>query len=282
MIYLFLTGMHEDKTTALLTEEHTISSEILEHAVTISCFLPRDVAHPEEMGLLLINDGQNMEELGLAAMLDELIGNNTIEPLVCVAIHSGIERKVEYGTARCTDYMGRGAKAALYTQFIFEELLPFIHTTYAVASFKSKSFAGFSLGGLSALDIVWNHPGEFLRAGVFSGSLWWRTRGLEDGYNEETDRIMHMQVKEGGFYPWLKFFFETGALDETMDRNHNGIIDSIDDTLGLIDDLISKGYDAQNDIHYLEMQDGRHDIATWAKAMPEFLKWGWGTGISKD
>jgi enterochelin esterase-like enzyme len=268
--------MHEDKTTALLTEELTISSTILEHAVTISCFLPRDVEYPEEMDLLLINDGQNMEELGLAAMLDELIGNNDIEPLVCVAIHTGAERKAEYGTARSADYMGRGARAALYTRFIFEELLPFIHTTYAVTSFKSKSFAGFSLGGLSALDIVWNHPEEFSKAGIFSGSLWWRTRGLEDGYNENTDRIMHMQVKEGGFYPWLKFFFETGALDETMDRNHNGIIDSIDDTLGLIDDLISKGYDAHNDIHYLELQDGRHNVATWAKAMPEFLKWGWG------
>ena len=37
--------------------------------------------------------------------------------------------------------------------------------------------------------------------------------------------------------PWLKFFFECGALDETKDRNNNGIIDSIDDTLDLIDEL---------------------------------------------
>lgn len=268
--------MREDKTAAVLTEELIISSIFLGHTVTISCFLPCHVQYPEEMGLLLINDGQNMEELGLAAMLDEMIGSNLIEPLVCIAIHTGIERKLEYGIARCADYMGRGSKAALYTRFIFDELLPFIHTTYAVSSFKNKSFAGFSLGGLSALDIVWNHPGEFSRAGVFSGSLWWRTRGLEDGYNEATDRIMHTQVREGGFYPGLKFFFQAGALDETMDRNHNGVIDSIDDTLGLIDDLIAKGYHPQDDIQYLELQEGRHNIATWAKAMPVFLKWGWG------
>jgi enterochelin esterase-like enzyme len=226
--------------------------------------------------LLLINDGQNMEELGLAGMLEDMLIAGDIEPLICVAIHTGKERMSEYGTAKCADYMGRGAKANLYTQFIFEELLPFIHSTYNIISFKEKSFAGFSLGGLSAIDIVWNHPEEFTRAGVFSGSFWWRTRGLEDGYNETTDRIMHMQVKEGGFYPWLKFFFETGTLDEKMDRNNNGIIDSIDDTLGLIDDLIAKGYDAKKDIQYLELQEGRHDIATWAKAMPVFLKWGWG------
>ncbi len=268
--------MHEDKTTALLTEELSIDSALLQREVTISCFLPKDVKYPEQMGLLLINDGQNMEELGLESILDELLANNEIEPLVCVAIHAGKERKAEYGTAKCADYMGRGARAGLYTQFIFEELLPFIHKTYAIQSFKEKSFAGFSLGGLSAIDIVWNHPTEFTKAGVFSGSLWWRTRGLDDGYNEDTDRIMHMQVKEGTYYPGLKFFFETGTQDETMDRNNNGIIDSIDDTLGLISDLTAKGYDATKDIYYMELQDGKHDVATWARAMPVFLKWGWG------
>ncbi|MEO5685116.1 MAG: alpha/beta hydrolase-fold protein [Chitinophagaceae bacterium] len=268
--------MHEDKTTAVFTEDLTIESACLARAVTITCFLPKDICHPEQIGLLLINDGQNMEELGLAGMLDNLLTAGQILPLVCVAIHTGKDRKAEYGTEKRADYMGRGAKAAAYTRFVFDELLPFIHTTYAIESFQEKSFAGFSLGGLSALDIVWNHPQEFLRAGVFSGSLWWRLKGLEDGYNEETDRIMHMQVKEGGFYPWLKFFFETGTQDETMDRNHNGIIDSIDDTLGLIDDLVAKGYDRKSDIHYLELADGKHDIATWARAMPDFLRWGWG------
>jgi len=270
--------MHQEQTAALFTEELIIDSTLLQRKVTLSCFLPKNVRHPEDMGLLLINDGQDMEELGLAAVLESLLAAGEIEPLICIGIHTGKERKAEYGTAKCADYMGRGAKAGAYTKFIFDELLPFLQTTYAMPVFREKSFAGFSLGGLSALDIVWNHPKEFSKAGVFSGSLWWRTRGLEDGYNENTDRIMHMQIKEGGFYPWLKFFFETGALDETMDRNKNGIIDSIDDTLALIDDLISKGYDPQKDIHYLELQEGRHDIATWAKAMPEFLKWGWGTG----
>lgn len=61
-----------------------------------------------------------------------------------------------------------------------------------------------------------------------------------------------------------------------MDRNNNGIIDSIDDTLTLIDELVKKGYRRKNDIKYLELQNGKHDIATWAQAMPEFLKWGWG------
>ncbi len=87
---------------------------------------------------------------------------------------------------------------------------------------------------------------------------------------------MQNEIKNGNYYPWLKFFFETGSLDETADRNNNGIIDSIDDTMALIDELVKKGYDREKDIYYLELKDGKHDIATWRRAFPEFLKWGWG------
>jgi hypothetical protein len=61
-----------------------------------------------------------------------------------------------------------------------------------------------------------------------------------------------------------------------MDRNNNGIIDSIDDTLALIDELAAKGYNKTEDISYYELADGRHDVPTWAKAFPVFLEWGWG------
>jgi len=148
----------------------------------------------------LINDGQDMEKLGLKAMLDELYSKNIIEPLLCVGIHAGTERKMEYGTARIPDYKGRGAKAGKYTGFIFDELLPYIHTQYPVPGFKEKAFAGFSLGALSALDIVWNHPQEFSRIGIFSGSFWWRIKDQHDKtYSDDTDRIMHWQIRNGGY-----------------------------------------------------------------------------------
>ena len=59
------------------------------------------------------------------------------------------------------------------------------------------------------------------------------------------------------------------------DRNNNGIIDSIDDTISLINELIKKGYHPETDIRYMELKDGSHDVPTWALAFPEFLKWGW-------
>ena len=71
------------------------------------------------------------------------------------------------------------------------------------------------------------------------------------------------------------FTYDGAGIDETHDRNHNGIIDSIDDTLDLIKELKSKRY-TDEAIEYLQLEDGKHDVPTWAIAFPYFLKWGWG------
>ena len=260
-----------------LKEDRDLQSEFLGRDVKVDFYLPANVRETSEISLLLINDGQDLEKLGLQKMLNELYHAKSITPLLCVGIHAGKARKNEYGTAKIFDYKGRGTKAGLYNRFVFEELLPFIRSNFLIPEFKEKAFAGFSLGGLSALDIAWNHPREFSKIGVFSGSFWWRTKDQNDeDYRDDTDRIMHRQIRNGDYYPWLKFFFECGAGDEEDDRNNNGIIDSIDDTLDLIKELVEKGYDEDNDIHYLQIEDGKHDVETWARAMPAFLKWGWG------
>jgi enterochelin esterase-like enzyme len=266
-----------EKRNCLVRETHEIQSINLGRIVLVDCYLPTLVPRPQEMSLLLINDGQDMEKLAFMTLLSSLYKEKMLAPLFCVGIHAGADRKMEYGTAGSLDYKGRGAQAKNYSAFIFEELLPFIREKYNVYQFKEKAFAGFSLGGLSALDIVWNHPQEFSRVGIFSGSFWWRSKDkLDLTYNDETDRIMQRQIREGDYYPWLKFFFECGTADEQEDRNQNGIIDSIDDTQDVILELMGKGYEPGRDIQYLELEGGRHDVPTWGQAMPVFLEWGWG------
>jgi hypothetical protein len=41
----------------------------------------------------------------------------------------------------------------------------------------------------------------------------------------------------------------------------------------LISDLERLGYQNEKDIRYINYDDGKHDIATWTRAFPEFLKW---------
>ena len=268
--------MSTETSTKIEQEILLLESAYLERTIQIDFYLAGGQV-TAETSLLLLNDGQDLGRMGFAAILGELYNRGVISPLLCVGIHAGSERKMEYGTAGRLDYQGWGARADGYTRFIFEELMPAVRRRYQAPDFREKAFAGFSLGALSAMDIVWHHPQEFARAGLFSGSFWWRTKDKSDpSYNEHTDRIMPDEVRKGAHYPWLKFFFECGTEDETEDRNGNGIIDSIDDTMALIDELVARGYDRQRDIRYLEIAGGRHEVETWAGAMPEFLLWAYG------
>ena len=262
--------------SGILIEKTHLLSQFLLREVRVDFYLPLIITDSAPISLLFINDGQDMEKMHFVSILDKLYTEGAIEPILFVAIHASKERRMEYGTQNQLDYKDRGAKAGLYTSFVFDELLPFIRKKYDNFSFKEKAFAGFSLGGLSALDIVWNRPGEFAKVGLFSPSLWWRSLDQDDEeYDDNKHRIMHQQIRKGQYAAWLKFFFQCGNMDESKDRNNNGIIDSIDDTLDLIKELEEKGYDRNDDIYYLEMPDGHHDVHTWGRAMPEFLKWGW-------
>ena len=260
---------------AVIETQITLNSELLEREVTCTLLLPEENDLVGPLNLLLLNDGQEAENLHLKETLEDLYEHSSLKPLLVVAINAGEDRIQEYGVAGNPDFKKRGSKAALYTQFVKEELLPYIHIHTGIEHFETTAFAGFSLGGLSALDIAWNNTQLFNKVGVFSGSLWWRSKDLGKGYTND-DRIMHRVIRNTPSKPDLKFWFQTGTNDEISDRNKNGIIDSIDDTVDLVHELENKGYTRPEDIQYLEMVGGTHNTETWAKAMSKFLLWAFG------
>ena len=210
-------------------------------------------------------------------ILGSLFDEESMRPFLLVAIHAGKNRKLEYGTAGEPDYQGRGNQADRYDRFLLQELLPFIHAQYPQTAAGMLSLAGFSLGGLTAMDMAWRHPDVFQSVGVFSGSFWWRSLAQEDPlYSDAKHRIMHQRVRMGEPRRHQRFFFQCGALDEQLDRNRNGIIDSIDDTLDLIEELKAKGISRATNMYYLELADGKHDVETWSRALPFFLRWNFG------
>ena len=181
--------------------------------------------------------------------------------------------------AATPDYLGRGDLASLYTNFVVHELLPLLSQKFSFKKPLRLAIAGFSLGGLTALDIAWNFPDLFSKVGVFSGSFWWRSRDQDDlAYDDDKDRLMQQQIRNGSYKAGLTFFLQCGLMDEAHDRNNNGVIDAVDDTRDIVKELMKKGYGPE-EVAYLELDDGKHDIATWGRAMPVFLKWGWGINL---
>ena len=268
--------MQIEQNVELSFETIEMDSERLERVVRTDIYTINITPDTRQIDLLLINDGQDLVSMNFAAILRQANSNHPLRPLIIAAIHCGEDRRNEYGTVATLDYKGRGSKAGAYENFILQELMPVLFSRLTDFSVREISFAGFSLGGLSAFDIVWRHPNVFTKTGVFSGSFWWRTKDhVEKDYNPSTDRVMHNQVRKGNFQPNLRFFFQCGSLDELSDRNGNGIIDSIDDTIDLMRELLKKGYKEGKHFVYLQLPDGKHDVATWGKAMPAFLQWGW-------
>lgn len=255
-----------------------LASRALRRTVRFDVVLPPgyDAAASAPYPVLYLNDGQDLRRLHLPATLNALYRHQAVRPFVLVAIQAGV-RVQEYGTAAYADYLGRGSRAKHYTEFLLTELLPYAQARYHVSADPGQVVvAGFSLSGLAAFDFVWHHPEAALRAGVFSGSFWWRRRALDQGYTD-ADRLMHLLVREGQAAPGQRFWLQTGTLDETNDRNHNGIIDAIEDTQDLITELAHHGLHPNHDVRYVEVVDGRHNQATWGRILPDFLQWAFGT-----
>lgn len=255
-----------------ILRNNKINSVFLKRDVVFDLILPGKMDKNHKYPVLYMNDGQDYEQLGIEEILTDFYEKSKKE-LIYVGIHTNELRLREYGTAHIPDYKGRGDLAAAYMQFMISEMVPHILHRFPAYDLPSQNtFCGFSLGGLSAMDICWENPHVFSKVGVFSGSFWWRDKSYEEGYTDDLDRIMHNKIKNSAYKKGLKFWFECGTNDEKADRNNNGIIDAIEDTLDLIKELKTKGY-TEKDIQYVEVKDGEHNFNTWKKIFPEFLDW---------
>ncbi len=256
----------------VIKANHKLKSAYLKREVELEIFMPDNLLGNECVNLLLINDGQDLAQMEMELTLSTLYQKWIIEPTVVIGIKASTERVLEYGIAGKPDFKKRGSKAKAYSDFITHELMAFVKSEINININGKRAIAGFSLGGITAFDIAWNHDNHFDVVGVFSGSFWWRKRDLSADYTDE-DRIVHEMIRETEDKPKVKFWLMTGTDDETADRNHNFIIDSIDDTIDVVKELLKKGYQRPNDIFYYEMVGGKHNVETWAKVMPKFLEW---------
>ena len=253
-----------------------IQSSFLNREVALTLIFPPDYRQ-KPYPILWLNDGQDIQSMQLEKILNELYSKELIKHILVVGIHANFDRLQEYGSITSPDFKNRGSKASLYSEFLVRELIPFMRDNYSVSRDKNKNvIAGWSMGGLSAIDIAWNFNDFFGKVGVFSGSLWWRLKAYNRGYKDDRHRIIHQMIRTTEKREGLKFWFECGTQDEVADRNKNGLIDSIDDTIDFIQELKAKGYDDKKDIEFILVKGGEHNQQTWSEIMPYFLRWAFG------
>jgi iron(III)-enterobactin esterase len=252
-------------------------SKQLHNQRAVTVFLPPDYDRQANADrhykVLYVNDGQDMPAVKMAGTLAALIAQHEIEPIIVVALHATRDRLQEYGTAGIPNARGLGGKARKYSFFVLDEVLPYINRRYRTLTGPANTaIMGFSLGGLAAFDLAWTHPDIFGAIGVFSGSFWWRTDDADTHARQES-RIMHRRVRDTESPGSLRMWFEAGTHDEKEDRDHNGVIDAIQDTTELMDELDRKGFRRGLDMIYVEVEGGEHNQRTWGYSLPYFLRW---------
>lgn len=246
-----------------------ISSQ-LDRELLLDMFVPASYREGDPM--VLVFDGQDWKGLRLFELLEKIMKAGLTLLLVVVAMHAG-KRLQEYGLAGIADCRGRGVRADQNARFVVEELLLWLEKEEGLRSVPERRFVvECSLGGLTAFDLFWKHPKHFAGLAALSGSFWWRGRDLDQGYTDQ-DRVAHRLIRMGEHRAGLRFWLQAGTRDETNDRNQNGIIDSIDDTLDLVTELIKKGYRQGVEVVYHQVKGGRHDLPTWKKAFSIALSW---------
>jgi enterochelin esterase family protein len=108
-----------------------IHSKLLERDTVVDIFLPFQYKKSEKTyPLLLLNDGQDSEAIGLQTTLEKLTHSKEIEDVIVVAVHAG-DRMQEYGVAKKPDFKKRGARAKNYSRFIMTELIPYLEYQYS-------------------------------------------------------------------------------------------------------------------------------------------------------
>jgi enterochelin esterase-like enzyme len=239
----------------------------------VTVYLPPDFRRGQRSPLLVALDGQTMPQWQLVPALVEAIASGAVEAPVVLAVPASADRIDEYGAAGVLDFAGRGRLATRFQNYLTYAMLPAVRARYGAGLDPARTgIFGASMGGLCAFDTAWRHPEVFGFAGVFSGSLWWRADDSSPAA-QQASRILHRRVRETGRKPALRLWFQAGTADETADRDGNGVIDAIQDTTELVDELEANGFRPDRDVAYTETAGGEHNEQTWARELPDFLRW---------
>ena len=235
--------------TRVKEREDSIYSRHLQRHVKLTVISTTMPDNKEEMNLLLLNNGQDLEQLDARKIIDSLYKIKLIQPLITVGIHGN---KDEYGFA------GLGTTTPQkYNDFIRNELYPFIKKKAVTRKFNSIAVAGCSLAGVSAFDLAWNNADKISQAGIFSPEL--NFAGTTGPLNNAIEFI-NASRKRPHLQLWI---YAAESADTSVLKN----------TTTFIRTLESKSNITPADIFFLTEKNGSNNFRSWRNQFAAFLLW---------
>ena len=136
---------------------------------TIDVYVPANYVRGTEAPFLVLGDGGSTAYKDLAAILDNLIQQRRVPPMIAIQIGNGgqdaqgSERGREYDTV-----------SGAYTQFVEREVLPLVEQRAGVKLTKNpdgRATMGLSSSGAAAFTMAWFHPELYRRVLAYSPTM---------------------------------------------------------------------------------------------------------------
>ena len=178
-------------------------------------------------------------------ILDNMLADHRITPLVAVFIANGAQRMQEL------------AANPDFADFVAREVMPLVRRRFAVTSAPEKTaIGGSSHGGLMATFVALRYPRIFGNVISQSASHWWAPAGEEDEWLSRTVASMPRLP--------VRFYMDVGVYE--TDRSANQGPGQVWPNRHFRDVLRAKGYD----LDYHEFA-GAHEYLNWRGTISDAL-----------
>ncbi|MFE2430477.1 enterochelin esterase [Streptomyces sp. NPDC059373] len=223
---------------------HTMRSANLRNWRRVWTYAPAGYENLADLPVLVLLDGEMWgPELGITTLLDNLIADGVLPPLVALMPDS-LDSDTRWDELTCDDS---------FVDYLTRELLPWAAGRWPVTTDPSRTvLAGQSLGGLMSAYAALRCPERFGNVLVQSGSFWWPTSPADPARGEEwlTDRIEATRRRP------IRFRLTAGVQEWLV----------LPASRRLRDVLMTKGYE----VEYREINGG-HDYVCWREELAEGL-----------
>lgn len=166
----------------------SVFSKVLNEPRQVWVYVPGgsgNVASSKKYPVIYLLDG-DAHFYSVAGMIHQL--SNTLLPEMIVVGIPNTDRTRDLTPSHVTEMFGdttlskTSGGADLFTQFIKDELMPYINKKYSTAPYST--LIGHSFGGLFAVNALVNHPDLFDNYLAIDPSLWWDDRKLSKQADE--------------------------------------------------------------------------------------------------
>jgi enterochelin esterase family protein len=239
-------------------EEHRVDSAILGNQRTVWVYTPPAYgAGDAPYGWLLLFDGDGYLGVGLPTMLDNLIAEGRIPPLVAILV-ANVSHKDRAYELCCNPR---------FAEFLTQELLPWARQRYTISADPRRAIlGGASYGGLAAAYMALRHPDLFGNVLAQSGAFYWRQgqdRDPDPGEDLEWGWLIRQFIAAGRLP--LRFHLDVGIYETDLEP-WGASTNMVSTCRHLRDVLRARGYPVQ----YIEYA-GAHDFIGWRGTLPDAL-----------